>query len=82
VLLRVGDTILSKRKRDFEVNKSLKEKVEKVRQEEEDRLRATVTNDAARSALGMLFSNTFLSTTLLALPNCTPSSGQHLKCRF
>ena len=82
MLLRVGDTILSKRKRDFEVNKSLKEKVEKVRQEEEDRLRATVTNDAARSALGMLFSNTFLSTTLLALQNCTPSSGQHLKCRF
>mmetsp|Transcript_5461 Transcript_5461/g.13838 ORF Transcript_5461/g.13838 Transcript_5461/m.13838 type:complete len:177 (+) Transcript_5461:1099-1629(+) len=51
-LLRVGQSILSKRKRDFEDNSSLKERVTKVRQEEEERIRASVANEAARSALG------------------------------
>lgn len=51
-LLRVGQTILNKRKRDVEENTFLKEKVAKVRQEEEERIRATAANQAARDALG------------------------------
>jgi len=51
-LLRVGESISSKRKRDFIENSTLKERVAKVQQEEEDRIRASVTNQAARSALG------------------------------
>lgn len=43
---------MSKRKRDFEENTFLKEKVAKVQQEEEERIRATVANQAARDALG------------------------------
>lgn len=53
-LLRVGQSILSKRKRDFEENTFLKEKVARVQQEEEERIRATVANQAARDALGKL----------------------------
>ena len=51
-LLRVGQSLLSKRKQDVEENSSLKERVAKVRQEEEERVRADVANRAARSALG------------------------------
>jgi len=51
-LLRVGQSILNKRKRDFEENSFLKDKVAKVRQEEDERIRATVANQAARDALG------------------------------
>ena len=49
--LRVGQSINSKRKKDFE-DDALKEKVAKVQQEEEERQRATVANQAARDALG------------------------------
>jgi len=51
-LLRVGESILSKRKSYFEEDSHLKEKVAKIRQEEEERIRATIANEAARSALG------------------------------
>lgn len=50
-LLKFGETVLIKRKRTFE-NCRLEEKVAKVRQEEEERIRADVANKAARSALG------------------------------
>jgi hypothetical protein len=51
-LLRVGQSISSKRKQDVEENSSLKERVAKVRQEEEERIRANDANRAARNALG------------------------------
>jgi len=51
-LLRVGQSILCKRKQDVEENSSLKDRVAKVRQEEEEIIRANVANRAARSALG------------------------------
>mmetsp|Transcript_13555 Transcript_13555/g.59203 ORF Transcript_13555/g.59203 Transcript_13555/m.59203 type:complete len:414 (-) Transcript_13555:325-1566(-) len=50
-LLRFGETILVKRKRVFH-NSRLEDKVAKVRQEEEERIRADVANKAARNALG------------------------------
>jgi|TARA_B100000405_G_C16708355_1_gene418565 hypothetical protein len=50
-LLRFGETILVKRKRVFD-NSRLEDKVAKVRQEEEERIRADVANKAARNALG------------------------------
>ena len=53
-MLRVEESILSKRKSYFEEDSHLKEKVAKIRQEEEERIRATIANEAARSALGPL----------------------------
>mmetsp|Transcript_12210 Transcript_12210/g.51388 ORF Transcript_12210/g.51388 Transcript_12210/m.51388 type:complete len:347 (-) Transcript_12210:954-1994(-) len=50
-LLRFGETIVVKRKRVFD-NSRLEDKVAKVRQEEEERIRADVANKAARNALG------------------------------
>lgn len=50
-MLRFGETILVKRKRVFD-NSRLEDKVAKVRQEEEERIRADVANKAARNALG------------------------------
>ena len=49
--MKFGETVLIKRKRTFE-NCRLEEKVAKVRQEEEERIRADVANKAACSALG------------------------------
>jgi len=51
-LLRVGESILSKRRTRAGDDSHLKEKVARIRQEEEERIRATMANDAARSALG------------------------------
>ena len=52
-LLRFGESVMSKRKRaDLEDNAQLKEKVARARQEEEERRRALVANQAAQAALG------------------------------
>ena len=56
-LLRVGEAFLSKRKRarggeDAEDDAELKEKVARVRAEEEERQRAETANQAAQAALG------------------------------
>ena len=62
-LLRVGQSIMNKRKRDLEENTFLKEKVAKVQQEEEERIRAAAANQAARDALGEYFAFPFLSVS-------------------
>lgn len=51
-LLRAGESIMSKRRTRAGDDSHLKEKVARIRQEEEERIRATIANDAARSALG------------------------------
>ena len=75
-LLRVGQSIMNKRKRDLEENTFLKEKVAKVQQEEEERIRAAAANQAARDALGeYLFF--FLIVSLDLSPKCTPIDFCH-----
>lgn len=54
---------MSKRRTRAGDDSHLKEKVARIRQEEEERIRATIANDAARSALGLWIHYTCIAPT-------------------
>ena len=59
---------MSKRRTRAGDDSHLKEKVARIRQEEEERIRATIANDAARSALGLLIHFTCMSSDTFRRP--------------
>mmetsp|Transcript_12644 Transcript_12644/g.49228 ORF Transcript_12644/g.49228 Transcript_12644/m.49228 type:complete len:148 (-) Transcript_12644:2002-2445(-) len=81
-LLRVGESILSKRRTRAGDDSHLKEKVARIRQEEEERIRATMANDAARSALGLLIHYTCMSSDNFRSPLMSLFKFHFRRCKI